>query len=319
MLAGQPGYQKTVIVNDLPLYLNAPINIYPEQELNARSFIQGGPRDQIYELGKKIVKGNFSFPILINKDGDVDEPVKEILECAQYPMRTLTIKTNYVLAKRYVTADIKDYRDMTDNVGFNVYSKMTFECCAITKLTISVSETDNVSANAEIIGLVSETPIVNIPALSTTGMMRRHINYAECDVYLTYPSYHWDTSKSFSISVENTIEPIYNFIKDNDKQTWTDLPVAMAMGESHVYGDITYSVDRGTAASEKLTLPTGGWMGQNLIFDISGVILIDIPHCIANLTQQPIELGLLQRKTEFKALFNKTNLDAVEGHFITFK
>ena len=59
-------------------------------------------------------------------------------------------------------------------------------------------------------------------------------------------------------------------------------------------------------------------MGKQLIFDISGVMFVTIPHCIAELTQQPIELGLLQRKTKFVALFNTTNLSNVEGHFITF-
>jgi hypothetical protein len=318
MLAGMPGFEKTIMVNNNTLALNSPINIFPEQELNIKDFIQGGPRSQIYELGKKIVKGNMSFPLTLDKNGDLDVANKEILECAQYPMRDLTIQTNYVLSKRYITADAFDYHSMINNTGFNVYNRMAFTNCAINKLNISVSESKQLNVNAEIIGMVSDTPVSN-PSLPSINMMRRNISYAECDVFLTEPAYTWDTAKAFEINIENNIEPIYTFIENDDTSTWTDLPVEMAMGHSHISGEIIYSVDRSSADYEKASLPTGGWMGKDLIFDLSGIIIITIPHCIAELTQQPIELGLIERKTKFVALFNSTKLSENEGHFIVFK
>jgi len=319
MLSGLPGFQKTIVVNTYPLALNAPANIYPEQELKDRHFIQGGPSAQVYEMGKKILKGNFSFPLTVDQNGDIDLAARELLEAAQYPMRDLTIYTNYELSKYYITADLYDWSiGGIPNNGFGIYNRVIFEDCAITKMDITVKETEPVTANVEIIGRLGTTTS-SIPALPTTGMMRRAISYAECDVYLTSPAYHWDTTREFNITIENKIEPIYTFSQVLPTSSWTDLPQVIAMGERHVYGDITYSVDRGTAYSEKINLISGAWAGSDLIFDLSGVCEINIPRLIARLTQQPIELGLLNRKTEFVALFRKTILTDNEGHFITFK
>ena len=320
MLSGLPGHQKTIVVNGTPLRLSAPVNIFPEQELEAKHFIQGGPRAQVYEMRKKITKGSFSFPLTVDSNnGSLDSAVQEIFECAQYPLRDLEIDTNYVLAKRYVTADAIDYLGGGANRGWGVYQKMKFESCAINKLTLTVPESGNASVNVDLIGMISPNAYATIPILPATGMMRREISYADCDVYSTTPAYHWDTSKAFNITIDNEIEPIYNFIKIDEKTTWTDQPVVVGMGISNITGEITYSVDRGTELSERNSLPTGSWIASNLIFDISGVMLIDIPHCIAELTEQPIEMGLLERKTKFVALFNKTILTTEEGHFISFR
>jgi len=317
--AGMPGHQKIILINNLPLALNSPANIYPEQELQDRHFIQGGPRAQVYEMGKKILKGNFSFPLTLDKDGNLDVAVKEIIECAQYPLRDLTIYTNYELSKKYITADIYDWSiGGIPNNGFGVYDRVIFNDCAITKMSLSVKEEGPATISVEIIGRIGTTTS-SIPSLPITGMMRKAISYSECDVYLTSPAYHWDTTKEFNVTIENKIEPIYTFVHISDRSSWTDLPEVISMGASKVYGNITYSVDRGNAYSEKASLPTGAWVGSDLCFDISGVCEINIPRFIANLTQQPIELGLLNRKTEFIALFRKTILDNNEGHFITFK
>lgn len=317
--SGSPGHQKLITINGYQLALNSPMSIFPQQELEIKDFLQGGPRSQFYEMGKKIVKGNISMPITIDGNGDVDAAVKELMECAQYPMKDLTINTNYVLAKEYITADQWDFRSNSRNNGFNVYNKMSFEQCCVTKMFLEVPEYGNASVNMDIMGMISKTIPATVTPLPTTTMMRRHISYADCDVYLTDPEYHWDTTKSFNISIENEIEPIYTFIDVTDTQTWTDLPKVLAMGKSHVTGEIKYSIDRATAASEKSTLPTGGWMGSYLNFDLSGIIIINIPRCIAELTQQPIELGLLERTTKFVGLFTSTILNNEEGHFITFR
>lgn len=318
-LSGMPGYQKLVTVNGYQLTLKEPMNIYPQQELKIRDFIQGGPRTQIYEMGGKIVKGNMSLPLTIDGNGDVDSAVKQLLECAQYPLQELTINTNYVLSKQYITADLVDARTNLDNCGFNIYERMSFDNCGITRMTISVPEQGDATLDIELIGLVNKSVHPPSQTLPTYDMMRRSISYADCDVYLTDPGYHWDTTRSFNLTLENKIEPIFTFLKETDPpENWTDLPIVLGMGESHLQGEIKYSVDRGTAASEQLTLPSGAWIGSDLIFDLSG-IKMTLPRCIAELTQQPIELGLLQRTTKFIGLFRTTYLDEEEGHFITFK
>lgn len=322
MISGMPGYQKLVNVNGYQLTLDAPMSIFPQQELKLKEYIQGGPRNQVYEMGKKILKGNLSFPITIDSNGNIDPAVKEMIECAQYPMRGLTIFTNYTLSQKYITADLRNWDSLgIPNNGFGIYNKITFEDCGITKMEISVQENQSATISAEVIGRIgtTTTPSQSLPAY---GMMRRAVSYAECDVYLTDPVYHWDTSKEFKLNIENNIEPIYTLydgLTVADTNNWTDLPSIIGMSTSHVNGHIKHSVDRGTADSEKQSLPSGAWVGSDLIFDISGVCEIKIPRMIANLTQQPIELGLLNRTTEFVALFRKTILDTNEGHFITFR
>jgi hypothetical protein len=83
-------------------------------------------------MGKKIVKGSISLPITIDGNNNIDAAIQELLECAQYPMRGLTINTNYTLSKYYITADRTDWSTGLPNTGFNIYQKMSFEDCAIT-------------------------------------------------------------------------------------------------------------------------------------------------------------------------------------------
>jgi len=323
MLSGSPGHQRVVGINGYPLYLESPMSIFPQQKLLPRNFIQGGARTQVYEMRGKIIKGNIQLPLTIDANGNIDPAVQAVLNAADYPLADFTIDTNYILSQSYITADPMNLYNSpsgTINKGFDIYNRMKFESCAITNLTIKLQEEGNVTLNAEVIGTVSRTEAAIVPMPAAATLMRRNISYADCAVYLTTPPHEWDTSRSFQINIKNNIEAIYAFhVVEADKTTWTDLPTILAMGETTITGEITYALDRGTAASEKATLPTGSFIGDNLVFDLSGTLFITMPKCIAELTEQPIEMGLLQRTTKFLTLFNSTRLDANEGHFITFR
>lgn len=316
-LVSFPGHQRLVAINNYPIYLEQPFAIYPQQTLEHKHYIQGGPRTQVHYMGGKTVKGNMNFPITLKHNGDIDDAVKEILLCAEYPERNLTIETNYTLSKWYITADWDEFNS-TDNTGFGIYERMAFTCCGITNLTLKLPEEGNASISIDIIGLVDKTESAIVPDPSSSGMMRRQISYADCDVYLETPEYHWDTSRSFDLKIENNLEAIFAIMGEDNTDYYTDLPALIGMGESKVSGTITYSVDRGTAEQEKTSFPSGSYIGSNLTFDLSGLILAQFPRVIMDLTEQPIEIGLLQRTSNFIASFNNTQLNENEGHLFTF-
>ena len=314
-----PGYQRLVAVNGLPLFLEDPFVGHPEQVVEARKFVQGGPRTAIYFMGAKMVKGSFRFPICLDTTGSIEPAAKEILLCAEYPLRPLRIDTNYLLSKFNITADKYDW-DGQPNRGFDVYERMAIVDCVITELKLSVPNEGPAMVSVQFLGAVSRTEEAVVADPASSGLMRRALIYGDCDVYLETPEFFWDTARSFEFTVTNEIEPIIALMSVNPTvDQWTDQPREFEVGETKVAGQIVESVDRGAIADESEVLPTGGYMGQNLSFDLSGALLVKFGDVIMHLTEQPIGRGMLERTTKFQVVWQSTVLTPdVEGHFLTF-
>ncbi len=316
MSVTQPGHQRLVSINNFPIYLEEPWDVFPRQETSVVHYVQGGPRPAVYLLKHKWVKGSFQVPVSINPSGDIDPAVKEILLCAEYPLRSMEIDTNYTLSNRYFTDDLTG-----SNKGFGTYSRLAFDCCGITNLKLNVPNDGPVMLNVEFVGFISEGNAAVVPDPTATGMMRKKMSYADCDVYLETPEYHWDTTRSFSLTIANEIEPIIALLPSGTLPSalQTDQPRELSMGTSSIQGEIVYSVDRGVLSTEAESLPSGGLMGRGLIFDLSGLILIEFPFAVMHLTEQPIALDLLERKTVFEGMFSSGQLDETSlGHLFTF-
>ena len=318
MPASFPGHQRLIAINDSPIYLDEPFLGFPKQEAVPKDFVQGGPRTKIYYIGEKLVKGSFKAPIFINEASGLDPGIKQLLLCAENPLRDMTITTNYVAASSGVTAwNLReDLGGLTDNLGFGKLKRMAFTSCGITELALEVPNEGRATLNVEFVGLVDELEASITPDPVLSGMMRTAVSYAMCDVFLEDPEYQWDASRSFTVKVSNQIEPIIAI------PTWlsptTDQPVALAMGTSHLTAEIKHSVDRGSLEQELSTLPSGGLNAHGLRFDIAGMVIVRFPNCIMSLTDQPIGLGMLERTTRVLAGFDLTELSDSVGSFLEF-
>ena len=314
MLLAQPGYQKLISINDNPIFLQGSFDGFPRQEVKPEPFVQGGPRTGIYSINEKVVKGSLITPMYMNSNGRIDEAIKELLRCAEYPLRNMTIKTNYVLG----TSSITEFQSgVPDNKrGFGKYVRMAFVDCGITDLSIKVEHKSAVIIRADFIGLVSANESSVVPNVESSGMMRRNLTFPDCDLFLTTPESHWDTTRSFEINIKNDLRP---FIAVRSQISTTDQPDGIAMNTSEIWGKIEQSVDRDNIFGEIDSLISGGYAGQKMIFDFGGAVKIEFPHCTMEPTEQPIEgTTLLKRTTKVLCVFGSSKLNDTEGHLITF-
>lgn len=271
--------------------------------------MQGGPRNAVYFIGERHVKGSFSCPLFIDSTGDIDPAAKEILISADYPLRDLRIDTNYVMSKWGVTDDLYDmFGDL--NTGFGPLKLMSFENCGITSLKISAPNEGPVTLSCDFIGMISRGNEAVVEDPESSGLMRVNMIYANCDVYLEDPEFFWDTARSFDITFTNKIEPLIAILPS--PLPWdlvSDQPRSFHMMESTIKASIFYSVDRGILEQQRLTIPTGGYIGKGLVFDFYGLATIRFPHVVLSVTEQPIALDLLERKTEALAAFGSGRLE----------
>jgi hypothetical protein len=303
-----PGYQRLVALNGIPIYVQDSFVPETDQELRMEKFIQGGPRTSIYYMGYRVVKGQFQVPFSLTPEGDIDPGVKELLNAAQYPLATNKLSTNYFLSQYGITA--------INNRGFGKYLRMALDPFGITNLSLSVPNKGPVMLDVQFIAMVSETEAGVTPDPSVSSLMRRNLIYADCDVRLGTPEYHWETTRSFKMTVKNEIPPI---VVLRNYESETDQPEMLSMGTSEVWGEISYSVDRGTLFDEMDSLPSGGYFGQDLVFDFSGIALATFPYVVMKVTDQPIRgTEIMERTTKFLATFDCPALTATVGHFITF-
>jgi hypothetical protein len=147
-------------------------------------------------------------------------------------------------------------------------------------------------------------------------MMRRNLQYADCDLYLESPEDEWDTVRSFAVKFVNDLKP---FLVVRNYISTTDQPEGIAMNTSEVRGSIKQSVDRSNLYGEVNSMISGGYAGLNMIFDFGGVVKVQFPHCVMEPTEQPIEgTALLERTTKVLCVFGGSVLTEAEGHLVTF-
>lgn len=303
-----PGYQRIIAINDHPLYLQGEFEGEPNQPVEPRFYVQGGPRVVIYFLGEKLVKGRFRVPISMTPGQGLDPAIHDLLAAAEYPMSDNRINTNYVWSNYGITAD--------NNRGFGHYSRLAYENIAITDLTIEVPNKGAVTVDVQFMAMITESEAGVVPNPSVSSLMRRNLVSADCDVRLEDPPYEWETTRSLTLNVKNKIDPI---VIVRSYVSRTDQPEFLAMGSSEVWGEISYSVDRGTIYDEQASLPSGGWFGRNLAIDFGGLAIARFLWPIMQVTNQPIKgTDLLQRKTRFLAGFASPALSETLGHFFEF-
>ena len=303
-----PGYQRIIAINDHPLYLQGEFEGDPEQDLEPRFYVQGGPRVVIYYLGEKVVKGRFRVPISITPGQAVDPAVQALLMAAEYPMSDTKIKSNYVLSNYSITANM--------NRGFGTYSRLAFDCVGITELTMTVPNRGAVTIDVQFLAMISPSEAGVVPNPAVSSLMRRNLVSADCDVRIEEPEYEWETARSMTLKISNEISPI---VVMRSYESLTDQPEFLAMKTSEVWGDITYSVDRGTIEEERASLPSGGWFATNLAMDFGGVAIARILHAIMKVTDQPLRgTEMIERNTRFLAAFRSPALSESLGRVFEF-
>lgn len=260
-------------------------NINPVQEMDEMYYIQGGPRSAIANIGSKHIEGSISLPVRVDKDGNLDPILIELLDNAQNPDTALVIETNHVLANLNITAN---------DGGTNDNELLTLDCCIVKDLTLTASPADGVKIRADIRGMY-DTRLESELIVPPEGyLLHRQLSFADCDV----SRYESDmrTVSNFEIKIQNEVEmPVFLMTLT---ETPHDQPGLIGISSCKWTGFFEEVLRRGV---EQETYIHGGFMvDQNLQLAFGPLIAkIDVP--LFKIGEQPLDSSYLKRKTEFFA------------------
>lgn len=259
-------------------------NVFPVQEVDQAYYIQGGPRSAIADIGVKHVEGEISCPVRVDKDGELEPAVIELLKNAQTPATALMIETNHVLSDLSITAE---------NGGTDNNQLLTLDCCVISSLSLSASFDAGVKIRASIIGMIDARQETDIIAPPNGYLLHRQLSFADCDI----SRYQSDmrTVDDFEIKIDNKVELVKFLMTPGER---TDQPALLGVTSCKWGGYFQEVLRRGAEAE---TFIHGGFMvGENLEFQIGNInATIAVP--LFKIGEQPLTANVIKRRTDFFA------------------
>lgn len=283
--------------NGYPIFISSFDGFYTKQEMKDREMTQGGPRTVVYEIGKKTIEGTIEIPLYVDKNGDISEGCRQLIKCADDPTFKLNLEFNRGMMHEPKTADI--YNSPTSTLK---HKRVTLECCAVSQGTITVPSNGGVTMSFHIKALPDPNNTnsydLNIPI---SDMMVRQCTYADCLITIGednagVPLVFKENVKEFSLNFENNIEELY-LLGQNDYAN------SLIIGKTNINGEWTEAVKSEDWEDEAENYNHGGYVdGEKLrirLADITGYI----DDVLYEPQYQPIAVGLLNKKTKFKATF----------------
>lgn len=259
--------------------------IQRKQDIDVKWFIQGGPRSSIADIGKKWIEGQITFPLRVDRDGDVLTPIRELLLNAENPASTLKIDTNHLLSHLTLTAE---------DGGSDNNSLVSLDGLVVKSLTISAAPEKDVEIVCQLYGTIDlRTPgdYVNPEDVAIT----RKITWADCDA--SRFSSAMRTVSNMEFKIENTIQEtvfLTNMYEQRDDQI-------KYFGVKEVRWQGAYEEFLRLGA-ETENYFHGGWkVGENVIFNFGAVrFLSRVP--LFQVSEQPLTSKFLIRKSKFLSL-----------------
>lgn len=276
---------KGVLVNGHYLLCDS-CDLFPKQDMKMETFVQGGPKQSIANIGKKWVDGKIVCPVRVDADYVLDEAVREILENAQYPNRTIKLDTNHSLAHLKLTSK---YPGTDDN------ELVTFDTMIVKDLTLKSSPADGVKLEVSFSGMVEERRASYLVSPPEGYILGRALGWGDCKASRYESSMR--SISSLQVYIKNQ-ESLHVFINPGGT------PVENRNDNTQIIG--VKGVDWGGSYVETLrrgvetqTYIHGGWMvDENLVLEF-GPIFARIPVPLFKPAEQPLSPKLFVRTTNF--------------------
>jgi hypothetical protein len=277
-------------------------DVAPQQDVDVKHYIQGGPGAAVADIGKRRIDGRITCPIRVNRDGEIDPAVIDILKCAQQPIadNVLTLETNYVLIKMPL---------VVDEYGGTDGNQLLTMSCVVKNASITIQGESEVSLSVSLVGLIEdyEQPsLIGPPPQYTLG---RALSWHDCNASRLQSS--MPLVSSYKVEITNELEELV-FLGSNYERTdqingysWTG---AKWSGEYEEY--LRKGLDTETFVH-------GGWMlGENIKMEF-GPIHALFKDPVFKTTKQNMTPSILKRSSSFYALV-RPNIHEGEGKFIAF-
>lgn len=201
------GHLRIIYINDLPLIVKSTSNVFPIQEMEIIDLTQGGIRSHVYAKEKKTIQGNLSIPLYLNKEGEVAEACKKIISLADNPLNDFKLAMNFGVMGAERTALL--YQEKWDT---SLHRRLTFECAAISKLSLNIDRNSNVNLELSFYALPEKNDsLINDYDFDVPyqDLMSRHCSFADCVITRLDDTVFLKDITNFSMEWENPMELIY--------------------------------------------------------------------------------------------------------------
>ena len=299
---------KSICVNGKYLIVEQ-CNINQDQEHSVNNYIQGGPAYAVYNLGAKKHIGNFTFPLRVDQDGNLEDAAKIILRHAAKPMTGLRIDTHNVLSSFSTTVV---------NSGTDDNKNLSLDSCVISSLKLSVSDGGDVSVSVDFIGMLDKENESTFN-FSSDYLLGRRLNFADCNAFRKESSMRG--TSSITISIENEIVtpvflmPYYSYKNVGSGVTeQKDQIELLAVQSTKWSGEFTEVIRNGL---DLYTFIHGGLMhDENLTLDF-GTLRTTFYNPVFKIAQSPLTTQVIRRTTEWVGI-NKPDDSMLDDRLFTF-
>jgi hypothetical protein len=261
-------------------------DLYPKQDMKMETFVQGGPKQSIANIGKKWVDGKIICPVRVGENYVLDDAIRDILTNAQYPNSTIKLDTNHSLAHLNLTSK---YPGTSNN------QLVTFDTLIVKDLTLKATPTEGVKLEVSFIGMIEERRASYLVSPPDGHILGRALGWGDCTA-----SRHESALRSVSslqVYIKNQ-ESLHVFLNP------AGTPVENRSDNTQIMG--VKSVDWGGSYVEVLrrgvetdTYIHGGWMvNENLVMEF-GPIFARIPVPLFKPAEQPLTPKLFLRTSSF--------------------
>ena len=294
--------QSICVNGDYLLVENCDIN--QTQELDINYYVQGGPAASIYNLGAKKYEGSISFPLRVDKNGNLEPAARTLLTYAARPMTALRIDTHHVLSHFNATVT---------NPGSDNNQLLSLDSVVINNLSVKTSDGGPVSVTMSVTGMV-DAGTGSTFNIDENALQGRVLSFAECNVFRKESSMR--TTSEFEITIENElITPVFLMpYYAGAGVTHKDQIELIAVKTTKWSGSVTEVLRQG---SDQQTFIHGGFMQfQNLTFEI-GSITATFPNPVFKIAQTPLSSQIIRRTTSWIGI-NKPDASMQANGLFTF-
>jgi hypothetical protein len=294
--------QSICVNGDYLLVENCDIN--QTQELDINYYVQGGPAASIYNMGAKKHEGSISFPLRVDKNGNLEPAAQTLLTYAARPMTALRIDTHHTLSHFSATVD---------NPGSDNNQLLSLDAVVINNLSIKSSDGGPITVSLSVTGMI-DAGTGSTFNINENALMGRVLSFAECNVSRKESSMR--TTSEFEINIENDLlTPVFLMpYYAGAGVTRKDQIELIAVKTTKWSGSIIEILRQG---SDQQTFIHGGFMQfQNLNLEM-GSITASFPNPVFKISQVPLTSQTIRRTTSWIGI-NKPDASMQANGLFTF-
>jgi hypothetical protein len=294
------GHLRVARVNGIPVLVSSISDYFPKQEMEHVELLTGGPRTVVYYIGKKTIRGTLRVPLYLDKDGLIGAGCREIIKCADNPFRQFELYFNFGIQGEKKTALM--YQQKWSS---SAHWRMLLDPCGVTKLDITVEK--NGGANMEIGFVGLPAPFSSNTAEYTldpeaSGLMSRQCSFADCLITRLGDTVFQEEITNINLSFENDIQELW--MLPGSQATSVDYARELYLDKKTLIGGSWEELKKSKDWANEMTAWNHGSYAED---DDLRIRFADIRARIQNVLyepqEQPLNVGVLRKKTNFKAVF----------------